>query len=367
VWWEVLIVGLILLTLPTEQWFAEWFTKKEGGVLFGVVCLPLAMALDAAIYHLFGNTPGKALLGVQVVSESGSPLMIDDYLIRNYRMLGSGLAFGIPLINLITLAWQHDRLKKGLKATYDQTSARDVRVIGRSPLGSVIFTLAFVGLFLAMLVVNGILNRLVDKTNLNSGRTEVQEVLAQQPAMMERSASTQPSDVVPAPSGFRDVTIPMSSAEPFMDWPAYRGRTWAQKPEVAQYDDYLNVYLPRELKRLGLTPEVVQQSIQNFVNAVPRPVWRKVGSGEINTASISMQGNLGSYQIRQYLSAESWVDQWWTVDCSDRGFTYTSGMAVIRGRMMATWTYSDGHWNDALAPNDALARDAQGYVCVARR
>ena len=114
-WCEVLLVsfvlGAVLGLYPAS--FVEWINKPGAGPLFSIFCLPIALAVDALLYRVVGNTPGKALLGLRVGTLDGKPLSLGQYLNRNFSVWVSGLALGFPLINLFTMAYQSRRLHRG--------------------------------------------------------------------------------------------------------------------------------------------------------------------------------------------------------------------------------------------------------------
>lgn len=138
--------------------YVEWI-KKVPLVLFSILCLPHALFLDAFLYRVFGNTPGKALLGLKVETLDRKPLSFRQYLNRNYSMWVSGLSLGIPLFYLCTMAYQYLRIgQKGQQASYDQSWEYRVRA---KPIGwsrKLIFSFLFVGMFLIITVLNSIVN-----------------------------------------------------------------------------------------------------------------------------------------------------------------------------------------------------------------
>ncbi|WP_179196310.1 RDD family protein [Caballeronia sordidicola] len=70
-----------------------------------ISCLLLAssLGLDALIYRLFGNTPGKALLGITVHTRTGDRLSPGQYLNRNFSIWARGFAFGLPLLSFVAV------------------------------------------------------------------------------------------------------------------------------------------------------------------------------------------------------------------------------------------------------------------------
>lgn len=158
VWWETLLVSIILAAVlgRYSPSFVEWINvSPDASKLFPILCLPIALILDALLYRVFGNTPGKALLGLKVGTLDGKPLGLYQYLGRNFSIWSSGLAFGIPLINLFTMGKQSVRLGEGKQASYDEPMGYRVR---SKPCGWVRrtgFVFAFAGLFVVMAILNG--------------------------------------------------------------------------------------------------------------------------------------------------------------------------------------------------------------------
>jgi uncharacterized RDD family membrane protein YckC/dihydrofolate reductase len=157
VWWEVLLVSFVLGAVL--GWYSASFVEWINGPgarsqLLGILCLPIALILDALLYRVIGNTPGKALLGLKVVTLDGKPLSLAQYLGRNFSMWVSGLALGFPFIILFTMANQSRRLGKGQQTSYDEPAGFRVR---SKPFGWVrktAFGSAFAGLFVVMAMLN---------------------------------------------------------------------------------------------------------------------------------------------------------------------------------------------------------------------
>lgn len=123
-WWQAPLVFLALGSVLRLAWpaFVRWIDTPFAGKLFGLLCIPVALLLDAALHAIAGNTPGKAMLGVRVRRGDGCPLTFVQLVRRNLGMWIGGLGFGIPLIGLFTMGRQYGRLRKGLQASYDGDS-----------------------------------------------------------------------------------------------------------------------------------------------------------------------------------------------------------------------------------------------------
>jgi hypothetical protein len=147
-WLEAMAVGVLAGALLPKEMFVG-----GRGLLLGLAGLPVALALDALIASFFGNTPGKALLGINVrQAQTGESLTLSQHLRRNLGLWVYGLAFGIPIVNLFTMAACAERLKQGGRTHWDESG--DFQVYrSPSPWG----TLAFVLLFVSVLFLMGIL------------------------------------------------------------------------------------------------------------------------------------------------------------------------------------------------------------------
>lgn len=155
-WWEILLVSVSLGAVlgRYSAGFVEWINGPGASQLFGILCLPFALILDAAIYRLLGNTPGKAFLGLKVGLLDASPLSFGQYLGRNFAIWAKGVALGFPFINLFTMAHQSGRLGKGQQASYDESTDYRVRAKPIGWLRKSSFGVAFFGLLVVMAALN---------------------------------------------------------------------------------------------------------------------------------------------------------------------------------------------------------------------
>lgn len=85
--------------------------------------------LDALIAAVFGNTPGKALLGIRVIDGRGKPLSFVRYFLRNLLVGSFATGFGIGIFGIAAQAWQFVRVKRGEPTVYDAWI--NGRVLGR--------------------------------------------------------------------------------------------------------------------------------------------------------------------------------------------------------------------------------------------
>lgn len=116
------VVSLSMMVLSPA--LLAWLETPLGAQLFALACMPLIFVLDAAVLAKFGNTPGKALLRLRVVTSDGAALGWGQAVRRNLHMWVAGLGLTIPLINLITMGRQGWRVARGQPASYDEGKYR---------------------------------------------------------------------------------------------------------------------------------------------------------------------------------------------------------------------------------------------------
>lgn len=129
--WEIIPVALIFGFVAAKVFtgFDDWINSTASYLIFGTLFLflPVALVLDALLYQMLGNTPGKAFLGLRVTTKDGQPLSFSQYLSRNFSMWVNGFALGIPIIYLFTMYRQFNRLRDGVQTTYDEPNGYQVQ------------------------------------------------------------------------------------------------------------------------------------------------------------------------------------------------------------------------------------------------
>ncbi len=167
VWWETLLVSAVLggVLGHYSASFVRWTYDTSGGRFFGILCLPIALVIDALLYRTVGNTLGKALLGLRVQTVDRKRLSFLQYLDRNVSVWIRGLALGFPLFNLFTMTNQFRRLGNGQQASYDELPM--FRVFARPPGWG--RKIAFGCAFASVLAVMGALNVLEQRDERETG------------------------------------------------------------------------------------------------------------------------------------------------------------------------------------------------------
>lgn len=155
VWWHTGLVATVLgfALCRTSPGFLRWLETPFGWKLFGLACIPAGLLLDAVVQAVAGNTPGKAMLGLRVVTADGRFPGLREILGRNMGVWSAGFGFGLPAVSLLTMARQGLRLRRGEAASYDDdyflVRARPVRWWRK-----IVFAISFLLLFLVVVVLD---------------------------------------------------------------------------------------------------------------------------------------------------------------------------------------------------------------------
>ncbi len=115
---DILVSGLLVgavagMIAPALFLPGSPIESGTGQMVFALIMFPLALVVDAAIYALFGNTLGKLIAGVKVLTCDGLNLTFSAYLRRNLTMYVRGYAFGIPIVYLGTLIYSWRKASRG--------------------------------------------------------------------------------------------------------------------------------------------------------------------------------------------------------------------------------------------------------------
>ncbi|MEJ2368957.1 MAG: RDD family protein [Acidobacteriota bacterium] len=161
IFWETILLT-IAISIPVELYDGLVRPRKPlslpngavGDEFWNLGLLVVVLVLDACIFAAAGNTPGKALFRIRVVDLNGKRLRFAAYLKRNFSLWVRGLAFGIPLVNLVTMVVQFERLGRGERASYDASGGYEV---GARAMGAIRLTFAVIVIvFTYMLIISGL-------------------------------------------------------------------------------------------------------------------------------------------------------------------------------------------------------------------
>ena len=183
VWLEGLPVAIILIAV------IPWFLRNNSLgalLLLSVFSLPAVFFLDALVFAVAGNTPGKALLGLKVVTTDGKPLSFDQYMRRNLSVWLRGYALGLPLVFLFTMESQYRRLSKGQQASYDEAEGFKVLAMPTGLTRKIVFGSVFVFLFLLAGVAGSIGEKVSTKASNASRTSEIYDPISRQQEVLKQ-------------------------------------------------------------------------------------------------------------------------------------------------------------------------------------
>lgn len=124
--------------------------EQSNNQLLGLFILPIAMLADALCYGVFAATPGKWLCGIRVEDLDAQRIPFTIYLRRNFGVYFYGLAMGIGIVALFTLARNYNKVKSGRLTSWDEnTTLRVNRAHGgalRTTVTAVLYFAVFFGL-----------------------------------------------------------------------------------------------------------------------------------------------------------------------------------------------------------------------------
>lgn len=119
-----IMVSMFLVTVMTGAIRPSLITQLNAAVgtkwVLLLLLLPVALTLDSLAYWALGNTPGKAIAGIKVLTEDGRRLLrAPVHLGRNFGVYFFGLGLGLPLISLFTVIYGYRRAAAGETSTWD--------------------------------------------------------------------------------------------------------------------------------------------------------------------------------------------------------------------------------------------------------
>lgn len=163
----------------------------ENPIVIGVILFLLWIPLEAACLATFGATVGKFAFGIRVIGADGNRLSYRTAFVRSIGVFSYGVAFGLPILNLITGAIAHHRLKKTGTTRWDEKAKSSVRFIPWAPIGMAIcafvILLALITFVLTPLVVAKV------KGIYSAGTGERQPTTSQSTGPAQPNASESPA------------------------------------------------------------------------------------------------------------------------------------------------------------------------------
>jgi hypothetical protein len=115
--------------------------------LFGMALLFAYCFVEPIFFSMFGTTPGKALLAIDVTTQSGGWLSFAQAVDRSFGVWFYGWGMGIPVVSVGTFWWAYDNLKLKKTTTWDRQGNFHVSHRRIGAVRGTIATVLIVGLF----------------------------------------------------------------------------------------------------------------------------------------------------------------------------------------------------------------------------
>jgi hypothetical protein len=117
------------------------FTYRTNSSILGLIAIGIWIFIESALLSTWGTTPGKWLFKTEVRLVNGNKLSFNDAIGRSLDVWVRGVAFGLPLISLITMIIGYQTLTKNKVANWDKERGFMVRHQRISSLRAIIITL----------------------------------------------------------------------------------------------------------------------------------------------------------------------------------------------------------------------------------
>ena len=150
---------------PWSRWFSRVFDYQIVGFLIvfiialivpeilSIKFIFLNMLLtfiyvfvEASFLVMFGTTPGKFLLNIQLVPSNQSKFTFDLAIKRSFMVWIQGVGCGFPLATLVLSIIWYNKLKKDKITSWDKTNEINVIHKKNSPLKFIVFIILLLGI-----------------------------------------------------------------------------------------------------------------------------------------------------------------------------------------------------------------------------
>jgi len=116
--WAIPAVIMLYILLPRGVW--NFLRLESMEYLFYLASIPFIMLFDAMCIAIFGQSPGKAILGIRLTKQDGARLTFFEVVKRDFSLFLRGFGLGIPIVALITLIWSFVKVNGGDQAGWDR-------------------------------------------------------------------------------------------------------------------------------------------------------------------------------------------------------------------------------------------------------
>lgn len=162
-----LVVFLVVVTVGNSE------TGKSGSSEFysDIFLLVFGLLLEILVLQFFGNTPGKALLGIRIVDASGTRANFSQIILRTVWFSVVSLFF-IPVISQVSWLFARNRVLANRETLWDEWAGTSIQAVPMS-MTSATLRLGF-GYFavLVLSVVLGVVVGMMRPATLGGGKAD---------------------------------------------------------------------------------------------------------------------------------------------------------------------------------------------------
>lgn len=141
----VAIISCLSLIFMTFLEFIK-MPESQSNLLLIIFIIISYILIEPFFIALLGTTPGKWILGITVLDKNGHKLSISDAMRRTGLVWMKGLAFGLPIISLITMKKAYDSLMIQGQTSWDKAYNVNITFSKISWFKKVILTLVLVSI-----------------------------------------------------------------------------------------------------------------------------------------------------------------------------------------------------------------------------
>jgi len=116
--WAIPAAILLYILLPRGVW--NFLRLESAEYLQYLASIPFIVLFDAICMSIFGQSPGKAILGIRLTNQDGTRLTFFEVVKRDFSLFLRGFGLGIPIVALITLIWSFVKVNGRDQAGWDR-------------------------------------------------------------------------------------------------------------------------------------------------------------------------------------------------------------------------------------------------------
>lgn len=122
--------------------------QNYGQFSLSIKLLPFILTLEAIVLAICGTTLGKFLLSIKLSALNGQKISFPAAILRTFMLWIKGLAFGLPLVSMLTAGYAAGVIRKNGTASWDDSNGIKVAYEDLSGVKTVFAILLIVGIIM---------------------------------------------------------------------------------------------------------------------------------------------------------------------------------------------------------------------------